>query len=99
MTRSKIPGSPAPASWAARQDFILRRLAAADGPGYDELVREVIAAFRLPPKYRAGVLAVREIRWTLWSMLAVTEPDESVWLTPAGWAALADRPQPAGVRP
>jgi hypothetical protein len=81
-----------------RQEFILRRLAQADGLTYDELCRAVITAFPMPSKYVASTAAVREVRWAMWSMLVVTEPDESVWLTPAGWAALADQPQKAGAR-
>ncbi len=40
------------------------------------------------PKWRASRLGVREVRRLFWDELAVTEPDESCWLTAAGWALL-----------
>ena len=68
-----------------RREFVLGRLREADGITYDELVREVIAAFPEPKPWLTAIRAVRAVRGLLWSRLVVTEPNESVWLTPCGW--------------
>ncbi len=84
-TRATRPPLPHP----GRRAWLLARLMAADGPSYDELCRGVTAAFPLDgPKWRASRLGVREVRRLFWDELAVTEPDESCWLTAAGWALL-----------
>jgi hypothetical protein len=78
-------------SAAARQDWLITRLTEADGPSYDDLCAEVVAAFPDgKTKWFASCKGVREVRWLLWSGLATVESDESVWLTPAGWAAVGE---------
>ena len=72
------PGNP-------RRAFLLARLQEADGPAYDELVREIAEAFPEGRAVVAGILAVRTVRKLLFEGCAATEPDESVWLTPEGW--------------
>jgi hypothetical protein len=72
-----------------RQEFLLERLRQADGITYDDLCREIVEAFPDHKRWRASARGVREVRWLLWSGLAVTEPDESIWMTPAGWAVTA----------
>lgn len=76
--RRSQPGNP-------RRTFVLARLRGADGPAYDELVREVIEAFPEEKRAWASILAVRSVRKLLFEGYAATEPDESVWLTPEGW--------------
>jgi hypothetical protein len=71
-----------------RQDWLLCRLTEADGPSYDDLCGETVAAFPVgKSKWFASCDAVREVRWLLWAGLATVGSDESMWLTPAGWAA------------
>jgi hypothetical protein len=79
--------SPADVSTARhpRREFLLRRLREADGPRYDELVGEVAEALPEKRPYLTGIKAARSVRTLLWDGLATTEPDGSVWLTPAGW--------------
>jgi len=81
-----------------REAWLIWRLGEADGPAYDELVGELAQEFPHDNRHISGIRAVRTVRWTLWSKLATTEPDESVWLTPAGWAALAELQQMVGAR-
>lgn len=82
--------TPQHASRRDRRAWVLDRLREADGPAYDQLVREVAEAHPegWPPK--TSILAVRAVRALMWDGLVTTEPDESTWLTPAGWAALAE---------
>ena len=93
-TRITVPGEPPPAPpplpHPARRAWLLARLMEADGPGYDVLCRELIAASGADcPRWRASRMGVREVRLLLWDGLATTEPsDGSVWLTPAGWRLL-----------
>lgn len=70
-----------------RRCWLLRRLQAADGPSYDDLVREVIAAFPERERYWTSVRAVRSVRRLAFDGFITTESDESMWLTAAGWAA------------
>ncbi len=67
--------------------FILKRLRESDGITYDQLCHDTAARVRHPNKYYRSQNGVKEVRKVLWDRLAVTEPDESVWLTPAGWRA------------
>jgi hypothetical protein len=87
----------AASNWREREAFTIIRLAQADGVIYDDLIREVMAAFPVPGnRVLCGIRVVRTVRGLLWKELAVTESDESVWLTPAGWGLLEDRqPQKA----
>lgn len=74
-----------------RRARLLRRLAKADGVSYDDLCRSVIEQFPHARGLRfASPRGVRAVRDLLFDELAATEADESVWLTPAGWAALAE---------
>jgi len=77
----------------ARRAWVMARLRTADGPAYDELVKEAVAVFSEPPccddQLCAAIRAVSAIRGALWDGTATTEADESIWLTPAGWAATA----------
>lgn len=68
-----------------RRDYLFERLREADGPIYDDLVREVVEAFPEPRRYAASVRAVRTVRAVLFEGYATTEADESVWLTAHGW--------------
>jgi hypothetical protein len=52
------------------------------------MVGETVAEFPAKSHYLTRVRAVRAVRDLLWDELAVTEPDESIYLTPAGWRAL-----------
>ena len=81
-----------------RHEFRLARLRQADGPGYDELCREVVAAFPERNPYVASIRGVRAVRRVLFEGYATTEPDETVWLTPAGWQGVSELPQMAGNR-
>lgn len=71
----------------SRRIWLLNRLREADGPIYDDLIRELKEATRVETESErfAGVRCVRAVRALLWLELAVTEPDESIWLTQKGW--------------
>ena len=73
---------------ASRRRWLLERLMQADGPRYDELVGEMIDAIPHSVRRVAGIRAVKAIRQLLRDGLAVTENDESMWLTPLGWERL-----------
>jgi len=75
--------------------WILNRLREADGVTYDKLCHETYTAFPHRTQWFASVRAVRAVREVLWLGYAVTNPDESVWLTPAGWYAFRPSPKPA----
>ena len=85
---------PGPAATEYRA-AVLERLLEADGPSYDELCHEIVTAFRGRGDYAANARGVRAIRELLWRQLAVTEPDESVWLTASGWEAIERMTKPA----
>lgn len=68
-----------------RRTFVLGVLANSN-PSYDDLIRAVIEACPDSSKYQRKVRAVRSVRAVLWHELAVCESDETLWLTPAGWA-------------
>jgi hypothetical protein len=74
--------------------FLLRMLAEAN-PRYDEAVAAGATAFPQSKKWFAGVSAARHVRLLLWDQLAVTDTDETIWLTPSGWAAVAALPEMA----
>jgi hypothetical protein len=76
----------AQASAAQRREFVLDRLRQADGPTYGELCRETVEAFPEARRWRASAWGVRAVRLALWHGLAITEPDQTVWLTERGWA-------------
>ena len=72
-----------------RRAWLLERLSAADGISYDELCRELCTEFpQAGKRHLATVCAVRSVRDLLFDELAVTESDESMWLSPSGWAVL-----------
>ena len=74
-----------------RRQWLLTRLSQADGPSYDELIRELIAA-EVPPRMNETgikIAAVHSVRSLLWNQIAVTESDETIWLTPLGWQHVA----------
>ncbi len=79
-----------------RREFVLARLREADGPAYDQLVREVAEAFPDRNRYQASIRAVRAVRRLLFEGFAATESDESVWLTPDGWRRAGDLAEAAG---
>lgn len=81
---------------ARRRSWLLERLADADGITYDALVGETVAEFPAKSHYLTRVRAVRAVRDLLFDELATTEPDESIYLTPAGWRALESAMAPAG---
>jgi hypothetical protein len=70
-----------------RREWILIRLRAADGPTYDELCREVIAAHPEDNPHCARAWGVRAVRDMMYRALVTTESDESCWLTEKGWLA------------
>jgi hypothetical protein len=76
-----------------RRREALARLREADGISYDNLIREVMVRCPVTTakghviRWDTARLAVRAVRGVLWDGLAVTEPDESLWLTASGWAA------------
>lgn len=83
----------------SRRAWVLRRLAACDGPRYDELVAEVAAAFPAPgTRNWTSIRAARAVRRVLWDELAATRADERVLLTLAGWRALEAMGATAGVQ-
>jgi hypothetical protein len=80
-----------------RRTWLLERLAAADGVTYDELCREVIGEFPQDGRpHLASVCGVRAVRDLLFDELAVTENDQSIWLTVRGWQELESLMAPAG---
>lgn len=84
--RSSPEGIATPSKVSAkRRIWLLERLTEADGPIYDDLCRDVIAEFAEKNIYLARTLGVRAVRQLLRDGQAVTEADESIWLTPAGW--------------
>jgi len=71
------------------REWLLARLRLADGPRHGVLVAELVnwieswyPAAQKPWKVGQAKLAVHELAA---NGLAVTEPDETVWLTPRGW--------------
>ena len=78
----------------ARRAWLLTRLTEANGPGYDDLVRQVIEQFPEPEHYWSSVRAVRSIRGLLFDGFLTTESDESIWLSPEGWKAASRLTQP-----
>lgn len=82
-----------------RRAWLLERLSAADGISYDELVHELFTEFpQAGKRHLATVCAVRSVRDLLFDELAVTESDQSIWLTPEGWRVLEDTMASAGAR-
>ena len=84
---AKKPGRAARGRDRQRRAFALARLAEADGIIYGDLCRAVVDAFPGNTWWWGSAHAVRAVRDLLFTGLATTEPDESCWLTPAGWAA------------
>lgn len=79
-----------------RRAWLLERLADADGITYDNLVREIVTEFPQDGRqHLASVCGVRAVRDLLFDELAVTEPDQSMWLTARGWKALEALMAPA----
>src|SRR5260370_8881936 len=72
-----------------RRVFLLRLLSE-NSPSYDELVRAVVTEFPHQSMFYASARAARSVRLLFWDRLAVTEPDETCWLTPTGWRPVAD---------
>jgi hypothetical protein len=76
-----------------RRREALARLREADGISYDDLIRHVmercpvVTAKGRAVRWETARLAVLGVRGLLSDGLAVTESDESVRLTPEGWAA------------
>jgi hypothetical protein len=70
-----------------RRVWLIERLRDSDGPTYSELIGELFEATRHvgETERSASIRCVRAVRSLLWNRLAVTEPDETVWLTPRGW--------------
>jgi hypothetical protein len=73
-----------------RRNWVLDRLKEADGPAYDQLVGEVVAAFPEATRFLAAMRAVRAVRDLMWFGQITTESDESMWLSPAGWNAVQE---------
>jgi hypothetical protein len=87
---ARITSKPEPSH--PRREYLLALLADASGPTYDQLCRAAIERFDEParPSWYCKARSIRAVRRLLWDELAVTESDESVWLTPAGWALVAE---------
>ena len=77
-----------------RRNYLLRRLREADGPAYDELCAWIVGEFPHRSKWVASTRGVQAVRDLFSDGLAITERDESVWLTPEGWQAEDTKPPP-----
>jgi hypothetical protein len=86
----RAPPSKAPVN---RREWLLLRLAEADGPAYDLLCGAVVEAFPEDSSWLAAARGVRALRKLLWEGFATTEPDESVWLTSRGWQRAGEVPR------
>ncbi len=73
-----------------RQRFVLWYLTE-HNVTYDEMIRIVMERFPWPRRWLCATWAVRAVRAVLWDELAVTQNDETLWLTPAGWSEQSRR--------
>jgi hypothetical protein len=84
---SSVSGGRIP-RWQREKDhaagaWVRERLAEADGPSYETLCAEAAAKF-------GSLTGVRAIRRQMWKGRVISESDQTVWLTPAGWEKLTD---------